>query len=330
MRVAVIGAGIAGLACARELARHGIHAAVFEATSELGGRCATVRLGPYVFDSGATSIAPRQMSIAQVMLQELPQDDLVLVEKPIYIHQFGRIAPGDPTRNGTPRYCYRSGNQQLAALLADGLDIRLDSPIDKESILTRTDYQIAGERFSHVVVTPPVAQAIELLRALGEGRGLGNIYYRPCISVLLGYDKPIGPLPYHAILNPEQRHPLTWVSIENAKSPDRAPEGHTAMVAQMNVAFSREYMEAEDATIVTETVDHVSRLFGSDFREAQACKVVRWPYSQPETAAVFDAVNRPQDRVLIASDGVTAGRVEYAFEAGTRVAQIIRRHVEAA
>ncbi len=42
-RVAVVGAGLAGLTCALRLAEHGVHAQVFEARGRVGGRCWTAR-----------------------------------------------------------------------------------------------------------------------------------------------------------------------------------------------------------------------------------------------------------------------------------------------
>ena len=41
--VAVVGAGLAGLSCSYELARHGINARVFEGSDRIGGRCASLR-----------------------------------------------------------------------------------------------------------------------------------------------------------------------------------------------------------------------------------------------------------------------------------------------
>ena len=41
--VAVVGAGIAGLACATELSRQGLNARVFEASDRVGGRIASLR-----------------------------------------------------------------------------------------------------------------------------------------------------------------------------------------------------------------------------------------------------------------------------------------------
>ncbi|MDR2032147.1 MAG: hydroxysqualene dehydroxylase HpnE [Azoarcus sp.] len=50
--VAIIGAGYAGLACAVELARHGIETTVFERSATLGGRARMVRKDGWTVDNG--------------------------------------------------------------------------------------------------------------------------------------------------------------------------------------------------------------------------------------------------------------------------------------
>ena len=52
-RVAIIGAGISGLACARQLAKAGVSAVVFDKGRGIGGRVATRRAGDLQFDHGA-------------------------------------------------------------------------------------------------------------------------------------------------------------------------------------------------------------------------------------------------------------------------------------
>src|SRR6266853_3010661 len=51
-RIAVVGAGIAGLACARTLVEGGAQVRVFERESCPGGRVATRRIGALCFDHG--------------------------------------------------------------------------------------------------------------------------------------------------------------------------------------------------------------------------------------------------------------------------------------
>ena len=58
-RTAVIGAGVAGLACARVLRRAGCYVEMFEQDRIIGGRMATTRLGLTPFDHGAQYITAR-------------------------------------------------------------------------------------------------------------------------------------------------------------------------------------------------------------------------------------------------------------------------------
>ena len=46
IRVGIVGAGLAGLACARELRRNGIVATLFDANDRVGGRCWSLRGRP--------------------------------------------------------------------------------------------------------------------------------------------------------------------------------------------------------------------------------------------------------------------------------------------
>ncbi|WP_290788126.1 phytoene desaturase family protein, partial [Exiguobacterium sp. UBA7533] len=53
-RVAVIGAGPGGLACALLLAGKGVDVTVYEKQPQVGGRTSAVKLGEYTFDRGPT------------------------------------------------------------------------------------------------------------------------------------------------------------------------------------------------------------------------------------------------------------------------------------
>lgn len=322
MRVGIVGAGIAGLAAARRLAQAGREVVVFEKSEGLGGRVATRRMGPYVIDTGATSIAPRGRRLEDVMLRELDTSDLVPVALPIYIHRFGRIGPGDVTKAKIERYTFRSGNTMLAKLLAAGLDVRKGVKVEglKRSGAT---YELEGEGYDAVILACPLPQAQALLESMGETRRFSGAKYRPCLSILLGFDKPLAPVTYHAIIDPEQRHPLTWLSLESMKAPGRAPEGHTAMVAQMSPAYSREHYEAGEEKLIRDTVEYVSRLYGVSFAQPVQAQVKRWRYSQPETTAQFENVNQPGSTLLVASDGLLGGRVELAFEVGVKTAEML-------
>jgi renalase len=324
MKIAIVGAGVSGLACAHEAKKAGHEVVVFEKSNAPGGRVNTriARTGGYIWDTGATSIAPRGKAIEQVILRELPVDDLIEVEKPIFVHESLRVSAGSITKNSTLRYTYRNGNQQFARLLADGLDVRYQTQVeDIEEV--QSGYALCGENFDLVVLTPPVPQTTQLLWTLGESRPVANSRFRPCLSVLLGFETSNPDVHYHAIIEPEQIHPMTWLSLESVKSPNRAPDGKCAVVVQLSARFSLEHYSKPDEWIIQSTLSFVKALYGSAFEQPEEASVKKWKYSQPENLVRFEAVNLPGSRLLVAGDGLLGGRIEDAFECGVRVAQLI-------
>lgn len=322
MRVGIVGAGMAGLGAARTLRAAGASCVVFEQSSRTGGRCATRTLGSYVFDTGVTSVAPRGRSIEAPMLHELAQDDICLIESPIYVHTGSRAAPGDAARNRIPRYAYRSGNQELGRLLSEGIDVRLDSAVARFH-RTNGTFELNAEVFDALIVTCPAPLAAQLLEASGERRPIGQASYRSCLSILVGYEMPAPSQAYHALIDPDQRHPLTWLSLESVKCPGRAPEGCTALVAQMSPGYSRQEFDAPEDQIVQDGVAFISRLFGPTWIKPVVSGVKRWRYSLPEGLALFETVNHPGSKLLIAGDALLGGRVEYAYETGVKAAQML-------
>lgn len=327
MRIGIIGAGISGLAAARTLRSLGNDVVIFEELNQVGGRIATEQLAPYIFDTGTTSFVPRGKSLENVMLHELNTAELIQVELPIYIHSFGRVSTGDLLKNADARYTYLSGNILLPKMLADGLQIRFQTRVEQLQRLPGNRYEVMDEEFDGVIVTLPIPYTRQLLATIGETRAFNNVRYRACISVMLGYDKPIGHLPYHALVDPEHRHPITWLSIESLKCPRRAPEGHTAMVAQLGPAYSVDHLDSTDEKILNETLAYIGRLYGNNFSNPIKYGMKRWQYSQPEITAQFENVNPPYKRVLIAGDSVIGGRTELAYESGIIAAKQLYQNI---
>lgn len=321
-KVAIIGAGIAGLAASRTLRKAGIESTIFEKSRGVGGRVNTRNVhSTYVFDTGATSIAPRGKSIQRVMLEELSTEQLVKIEKPIYTHVNLKTAKGDQSRT-TDRYVYSNGIGQLPKLLAEGLDIRFNHEIDRIDKRER-EFVLFDESFDTLILTPPIPQTAQLLWTMDENRPIANAVYRPCISLLFGFDAPLPETPYHALLDVEQIHPLTWVSLESVKSPLRAPEGKSTMVLQLSARFSLENYQKSDAWLIETGLQFTKHLYGESFATAEVAMVKKWKYSQPTGLGKFEAINIPGSNLLIASDGITGARIEDAFECGVRVANLI-------
>ena len=130
MKVAIVGAGISGLAVAHRLQRAGVPTTLFEKSAVPGGRVATVSQDGFKWDTGATSIAPRGKSIEEVLLTEMPPEGLVRIEKPIYVHEALRISSGEISHSHAPRFTYSNGIAEFALRLGFGADIRFNSQVE--------------------------------------------------------------------------------------------------------------------------------------------------------------------------------------------------------
>jgi renalase len=316
VRVAVVGAGVAGLAAARTLADAGHECVVFEASDRVGGRVRTDRVGGYVFDSGATSVAPRGLRIAGALPSVA---GIVRVARPVYVLDGHRAVPSSHQPAGD-RFASTLGLDALPNSLATGLDVRLDQKVERIEAPMDGGYALQGEMFEAAVVAIPVPAAQALLATARDSRRFAGARYRPCLSVLLGYQAPLE-TPYHALIDTEQSRPLTWLSVETMKCEGRAPEGCTALVAQMNAPYSQRKMGSTDASIVSDVLVDIGRILGPAFTQPEVSQVVRWELSQPETTVSPDSSNSNGSRLVVCGDGFLGGRIELAYQSGVSVAE---------
>ena len=319
MKVAVLGAGIAGLAAARELGRSGAEAVVYEAESRVGGRCQTISLDGYTFDPAAISVTPRNMAIERVMFEELDTDGLIKIEQPIYAHDGRRTFTSHAPE--IDQYCYVQGMQRLPELLADGVDVRLRQRVERiEEKNSR--FVVRGESFDAVVLTVPTPDAVAMLEARSDVRKAHNTRYRRCISVVLGFDRKTD-VPYHAVVADESAHPLNRLCIETAKTPGRAPTGHTALTVLFGPKYSKWHFESPEGELLKDALIDIGRILGEGYETPTVTRTYRWVHGIVETNASFQTVNPAGSRIVVAGDGVMGGRIEYAYDSGVKAAKLL-------
>ncbi len=321
MRIGIVGGGVSGLAAARKLKNEGMEPVLFEANERLGGRVETVEIEGCVVDTALQTFTPRGLGLEFALLRDLPQENLVRIEKPIYLLDLGRVIAGAPERNKQRRYTYQKGANEFSKLMANGLDIRLNKKVESIHVNGKM-FQIFGEEFDKVILTAPGPVSELLLRTVGDKRNLSQIRYRPCLSVVVGYKKSLSPQSYSALLNVDRMSPVLWLGLEHEKCRARIPEGQSVFVAQMGPYYSAEYFEQPEKVIVSMAVSVIQKIFGTDFSTPDWTLVKRYAISQPETIALFDSINRGNPPIIIAGDGTLAGRAENAYETGLMAAEM--------
>ena len=191
-RVAVVGAGLAGLSCGQALRRAGFYVDVFEQDRVIGGRIATTRVGGQSFDHGAQYVTARGTGFGR-LLDELIDTGYAARWTPKTNETDQNGVQLNPWVVGTP------GMASLVRPLAEGLRIhtgqkvhtiaRIESKTEHGWQLWFEDQTTAGP-FRAVVIAVPAPQARLLLGKLDDlAEPMGRVRMMPCWALMVGLEK---------------------------------------------------------------------------------------------------------------------------------------------
>lgn len=339
-QVGVIGAGVAGLAAARELSCRGISSVVLEKSRGLSGRAATRRRGASHFDYGANFFRLEEPEVASLLREVLPEGELNRIERPVWtFDREGVCSEGTPARNDVPRWSCAGGISMLgkalhaAAPLAEvRKSCQISRLVEEDGHWTAIDADEGDHGpFDSLLVTLPCPQAAQLLRDSGASAewtgALEAVRYEPQFSFVLGFQPRLSrPGPFHALVNSDGGHPVAWLSFEDDK-PGHVPGNESILVVQMASWWTRDHFEEEPAQLmplVREALRELVPVPDPAWWDSQ-----RWRYAHPVDAANAEWLGAAGGRGLFfAGDGLVGkGRVPLAVRSGLdAAARIASRH----
>jgi hypothetical protein len=276
-RVAVVGAGLAGLAAADALRRAGLAPVVFEKSRGIGGRLATRRTAEGLdFDHGAPSAAADGGPFAAFLDAAVRDGDAA---------RWAGETVGLPGMSG------------LARGLAAGLDLRFGAEV---AAVTREEggWRVAfadrpAARFDRVVVAAPAPQAARLCAGAPEIAGpAAAAEMTPCWAVMAAWDAPAPTGPARA----DGAGPLAAATCVSAK-PGRAATP-ARWVGHATVDWTRAHLEAAPGEALPPLLAALAGLAGVDPATARVALAHRWRF-----ARVAQAVGAP---CLAAPGGLVA------------------------
>ena len=329
--VAIIGAGVAGLAAALALAERGIDCAVFNTSRGVSGRAATRRRDGFAYDHGANFFTlddARTQALADGLA------DLARIEGRVYVHDAaGTVTPGDRTHEHA-RWTCRAGVSGFAKHLA----ARLLAPVSASTRIVAMEHADerwhlvaeGGARFGPyraVVLTPPAPQSAEIVRAAVETEdaaplarfadALAAVPYRAQFSLVYAFDAPAPrPADACALFNADRGHAIAWLGFEETK-PGHVPIGCGLIVAQMSPAWTAAHYDEAPDRLIEAGRTHVEALVGP-LPSVRFTDTQRWRYALPDAAIDADACESAEAFGLyVAGDAVAGkGRVEGALLSG--------------
>lgn len=315
--VLIVGAGLAGLTCGRELRRAGVSATIVDKGRSVGGRLATRRIGDATLDHGAQFFTVRGGDL-QALVDAAAADELAFE----WCRGFG-----DPP-DGYPRYAIRGGMNQLAKWLARDQTVELNTEL--AALTTASERWIAtsthGGTFAAdtVVLTAPVPQSLRLLDAgdvtLPDGltESLAQIDYFATLGLLVVLDQSPTTLPSTGAWQLDDG-PFTFVADNHRKGISST----VAMTFHAAHDYSARRYDDDPDEVLSELLTLAEPwLAGASVREAQLKK---WRYAGPKKPWPDATIDTAIDgaRLLFAGDAFAGPKVEGAFNSGLAAARAI-------
>jgi renalase len=308
MSTAIIGAGIAGLACATRLGGAAAGVQLFDKARGPGGRMSTRRvelLGTTVgFDHGAQYFTVRDPGFAAQVARWA---------------EAGVAAPwpaagpdawvGTPGMNAPVRALaaaqHVSWSARVTGIAADAGGHRLTVEGRDES-----------PRFERIVLALPAEQAALLLAPIAPALAelAAGVVSEPCWTVMAAFAEPL-PLPTTI----RAAGAIGWAARDGAK-PGRA--GGETWVIQGSPDWSCAHLEAEGEVVATQLLAALATSAGRPLPPPLHVATHRWRYARSGDAgagAVWDA----ERRIGLCGDWLLGPRVEAAWCSGALLAEQI-------
>lgn len=318
-RVAVIGAGLAGLCAADALGTAGADVTILEKSRGVGGRLATRRDGEggAGFDHGAQYVTARDAAFERYVARAVGAD---------------AAAEWAPTRIETAetpkrRFVGAPGMRGLTGPLVADIEKRGGRFLfDAEASAARRtpegwriDVQgaaDAADTFDAVILSAPAPQAARIAAAFPElVAALERVDMAPCWALMLATGAPwAGP----ADIARDAAADIAWLARDSSK-PGRAADGVERWVAHAGERWTEDHLELEKEAAAAALLERIAAQFGPPPASARATAHrwrfarVRAPLGQPFLAAEAPGL-------VLCGDWCLGPRAEAAFMSGAAAA----------
>lgn len=330
--IAVVGAGMAGIVCARTLIQAGHQVEVFEKSRGPGGRMATRRTEFGGFDHGTQYFTVRDKRFQQA-LQTTPEAVAPWQAKTVHImDEAGRVATASGPDAQT-HWVAAPGMNSLPRLWAEPLThLHLESQVVRiePDRLSRDRWQLQTEGpgadtqihagFDAVLLALPSVQAAALLRASGQWpqaqTQLAGVQVAPCWTLMLAFPQASGPLGPTWQAARSVHHRIAWLTRETSKPGRGTLERWTV---QASPAWSERHLEDDEERVKAKLLRAFTEITGIRAQPGHA-QVHRWRYAQTLQALGTSHLWRPETRLGLCGDWCLGRRVEDAFVSGLELA----------
>ena len=331
---ALVGAGMAGIACARTLRQAGHAVTVFEGQDEVGGRTRSMQTGGASFDAGAQYFTVRDARFAKALETVPGLCRPWSVSTVRVLDGAGRVVSAAPPP-GEAHWVAQPAMGALVAAFSQPLpDLRTSRRVTRLTqagarwrVQTRAaDAQAPRDAgtFDGVVLALPAPEALPLLQASGIhpawGGALSQVSIAPCWTLMLTFAQAVRP--GLTTLGPQwnaarsTHHRVAWLARESSK-PGRA------QVERWTVQASPDWSEEHRGDSPQRVQDKLLKAFAevTGIRATPSdARALLWPHAQTQTPLGQSHVWDGDLHLGACGDWCLGHRLEDAFISGLECA----------
>lgn len=333
MHIAIIGSGLAGLTCARQLQAHGNTVVVYEKSREPCGRMTTRETELGGFDCGAQYFTGSSGKFKKEVAAWRKAGWVANWDGKLVALEHGVVKKAARSAEGSrQRVVAVPGMGTLGKHLAQGLDLRTEQvvkqiePFGNQWLLAVQSDTVpiaaSAGPFDAVMVAVPADQAEPLLQAAPAlAKQAGKIHLAPCWSLILAFQDALG-LGYDGAWVKGSR--LSWIA-QDASKPQRRPGEH--WVGHASVEWSIEHLEDDPERAKEKLLKAFHEATGTQVQPVYAA-AHRWRYAQATQPLAGDCLWDRKRRIGVCGDWFAAGlegggRIENAYLSGLALAEAV-------
>ncbi|TVU88154.1 NAD(P)/FAD-dependent oxidoreductase [Vreelandella titanicae] len=343
--VAIIGAGIAGLACGQVLASNGASVTLFDKARGPGGRMSSKRRPSATLDLGAQAFSVRDADFQRAVDEWLTAGCLAAWPTCTYqASSRGWQAHDD----GQKRYTGAPRMSALTRHMADSLTAMPNAELHTGTPIVALEHSPNGWRllaadetrhgpYDQIVISAPPPQAHPLVKPWDDALAAACLTQeqRACWAGWAIFDGPLPAIPgvdpqwqMARLADPLLNLTLNIVSRNQTKPGRNAqPEG-VSLLAQLD--WSEAHLEQSADAVAQQLLSAFKRILPSSAELPPLVEIgaQRWRYAQPSTRCEHDYLYSANGLALC-GDSFRDGRVEDAWLSGHRLGEaLIGRSVQ--
>jgi renalase len=338
-KIAVIGAGVAGLACARTLVQAGHRVTLLEKGTTVGGRMASRETQFGSFDHGSQYFTVRDTRFEQVLAQSPGLRKPWSATAVRVLDPHGRVVeaslpPVEPHWVAVPTMdaLTRHWAQPLIANGSVELQTRV-TRIERDALdAGRWQLQTSGPQdsvhvfpgFDAVLLAMPSGLAAGLLAqsAVAEAMAqrIAQVTLAPCWSLMIAFAQAVQPKLAH--LGPQwnaamsTHHRIAWLARESSK-PGRG--GVERWTVQASPAWSQEHLLDDEPRVQAKLLKAFGEVTGI-YAEPSYAQVHRWRWAKTEAPLGRSHLWDSDAAIGVCGDWCLGHRIEDAFISGLELA----------